>query len=115
VSRRISTNTPLQALVTLNDPVYVEAAVALAKKVMSNERPVEEMLREAYKTLTYRDINPQKFQVLSKLYNESLRKYKTDAAGLDKLTGVKNPSPELGAMTAVTTALLNLDEVIMKE
>jgi hypothetical protein len=98
VARRIPTNTPLQALVTLNDPVYTEAARALAKRVLDAPRPVaggDEIaarLNLASRLVLSRYLSAEELADLS-AYHES---------------ELKTRSP-LQAMTAVASLLLNLD------
>lgn len=116
ISRRIRTNTPLQALVTLNDPVFVEAARALAKKMIeSDPSSSKNAIRHGYRLLTFRDIPGTKLNVLNTLYDEVALTYKADTAALHALTKDKDATYQLGAMTVVANALLNLDEVIMRE
>jgi hypothetical protein len=115
VSRRIRTNTPLQALVTLNDPVYVSAARALAKKMASESKSVIEQISFGYKRITFRSPTKAKLEALNKLYTQALSEYKAEKEGAAKLTMEKHATAELAALTVVANALLNLDEVIMKE
>lgn len=116
ISRRIRTNTPLQALVTLNDPVFVEAARALAKRMMPADTvAAEKSVAAGYRLLTFRDMPGEKLNVLRDLYQDALGVYKSDSAAAHALTKEKNGSHQLAAMTVVANALLNLDEVIMKE
>jgi hypothetical protein len=115
VSRRIRTNTPLQALVTLNDSSFVVAARSMAKGMLNHKSPPKEQIRTGYKSILIRDISDQKLTVLEGLYEEALREYNGDKAAATKLAAEKNATPELAAMTIVANALLNLDEVITKE
>jgi hypothetical protein len=115
VSRRIRTNTPLQALVTLNDSSFVVAARSLAKGMMNHKTQAKEQIRAGYKTILIRDISDQKLYVLEGLYDEALKEYRQDKMAATKLAAERNATPELAAMTIVANALLNLDEVITKE
>lgn len=116
ISRRIRTNTPLQALVTMNDPVFVEAARALAVRMMpSDTLSATSAIAMGYRLLTFRDIPEGKLRVLNQLYDDAAGVYKSDTAALHALTKSKDATHRLGAMTVVANALLNLDEVIMKE
>lgn len=116
ISRRIRTNTPLQALVTLNDPVFVEAARAFAKRMIAADSlsPMK-AIEHGYRLLTFRHMPEEKLSVLGKLYDDAATTYKADTAALHALTKDKHATHELGAMTVVANALLNLDEVIMRE
>jgi hypothetical protein len=116
IGRRIRTNTPLQALVTLNDPVFVEAARHLATKMMQQDSTdAERCIEEGYSLLTFRKIPDEKLLILSRLYEEAVQIYQRDTAAVRAITRQKNGSEERAAMTIVANALLNLDEVIMKE
>jgi hypothetical protein len=115
VSRRIRTNTPLQALVTLNDSSFVVAARYLAKAMTKQKIEPKEQIRTGYKSILIHDISDQKLDVLKGLYDDALKEYKDDKLAASKLTADKNASPEWAAMTIVANALLNLDEVITKE
>ncbi len=85
-SRRIRTNSPLQSLITLNDPVYVEAAVALARRMQQTGRDTpEEQLREGYRLALQRDPDQTSLEALVTLYETALADYREspeDAAAL---------------------------------
>jgi hypothetical protein len=114
VSRRIRTNTPLQALVTLNDSSFMVASKNLAVRMMKEaDRPAEQ-IRVGYKLLVIHDIDQPKLAILTGLYEQALRRYQMSPAGMIPVVAAE-PSPALAAMTVVANALLNLDEVITKE
>jgi hypothetical protein len=116
VSRRIRTNTPLQALVTLNDPVFVEASRALAKRMMAEQSTASrQAITTGYRLLTFKDISAKKLDILNGLYADAMNEYKSDTASVHAITDDSKATKELAAMTVVANALLNLDEVIMKE
>ncbi len=116
VSRRIVTNTPLQALVTLNDPVYMEAAENLAIQMQHHSRKPAEQLQAGYKILTYKDITPKDLAVLLGVYNKTLNIYRVNQSMADSLLIYKKgKSPELAALTVSANVLLNLDNVVTKE
>ncbi|RYU92837.1 DUF1553 domain-containing protein [Emticicia agri] len=104
-SRRIRTNTPLQALTTLNDTVYYAAAqhIALKMKEVPGHR-VEEKLRVGYQYLFQKAPSPNKTQLLYQLYQETL---------LD-LRKKQKQEAELGALTLTANAMMNLDEFLTK-
>ncbi|MBB3840947.1 hypothetical protein FHS57_004968 [Runella defluvii] len=113
--RRIRTNTPLQALVTLNDPVYLEAAHCFSEAIAAKYASPQEQIREAYRRLTYQSISPKRLQVLLNLYNKSLANYRKDTGATKKLLANDgNATPELAALTVTANAMLNLDEVVTK-
>jgi hypothetical protein len=119
--RRNSSNTPLQALVTLNDPVYVESAQALARRAMARESTLEGQITYAFRCCLSRPPRHTELQLLVDLYREShsdlteqpaaAMKLATDPLG-DLPPGVDAASA--AAMTMVANTLLNLDEMFLK-
>ena len=71
--RRTVTNTPLQALVTLNDPVYIEAAYNLARAM--DETDIEKGIAIGYSKAVYSDITSEKLEALKELYEVSLAEF----------------------------------------
>jgi hypothetical protein len=120
--RRPRTDTPLQALVLLNDPIYVECARALGQRVLKEGGPdVESRLRYAFKLCTARAPTDEELAVLRRVYDKQLAKYQKDKDAATKLVSVGEslrPADvdvsELAAWTAVGNVLLNLDEVVTK-
>jgi hypothetical protein len=115
VSRRIRTNTPLQALVTLNDSSFVVAARHFAMNMMEKGKNPVEQIQAGYKTLLVSEMPDNKVAVFKDLYEHALKRYSKDEEAGKKLTASEDGSPQLAAMTVVANAMLNLDEVIMKE
>jgi Protein of unknown function (DUF1553)/Protein of unknown function (DUF1549)/Concanavalin A-like lectin/glucanases superfamily/Planctomycete cytochrome C len=122
-ARRTLTNTPLQALVLLNDPTYVEASRVLAEKTISQAgHDPEKRVDFAFRLVTDREPQPQERAVLLTLAREELAEYRRDKPSALKLIGVgeakRNPKldpAELAAWTTVTSTILNMDETITKE
>lgn len=116
-SRRILTNTPLQALVTLNDPVYLEAAEKLAVKMQKRGKTPEQQLREGYRLLTFQPIEEKSLKVLVGVYSDALKTYRNKPTEVDSILvyGKERKSPELAALTVSANVLLNLDNVVTKE
>ncbi|AWO01141.1 hypothetical protein DLD77_05270 [Chitinophaga alhagiae] len=114
LQRRIRTNTPLQALVTLNDPVFVEAARHLALKMKtSGGANKAACIRAGYKAAMFKDIDPARLGILEKLYAQAQAKYSKapkDAAALVQA----GEDAHLAALTVVANAILNLDEFLSK-
>ncbi|MGX5820065.1 DUF1553 domain-containing protein [Chitinophaga lutea] len=114
LQRRIRTNTPLQALVTLNDPVYLEAARALAQRMeVTGKTDAKACIRDGYKAAMLQEIAPAKLAALDKLYGQALQQYKNDPDAAGKLLQGKGDA-HLAALTVVANAILNLDEFLSK-
>jgi hypothetical protein len=112
--RRTVTNTPLQALITLNDPVYLEASYELAKNSMIVD-DIDKSIGRAYEKATYSEIAPTSLKALKELYEKSLAEFaKNPEANELFLHFEKKPSPELSALTMVANAIMNLDEFLTK-
>ncbi len=114
-SRRILTNTPLQALVTLNDPVYLEAAEQLAANMQRRGKTPPQQLAEGYRMLTFKQIEQKNLNVLLKVYKEALQSYRAKPTDVDSILPYKKRSPEMAALTVSANVMLNLDKVITKE
>ena len=115
-ARRIRTNTPLQALVTLNDDAYLEMSRHFAYRMQGMAKDVKQEISKGYELALYKPISIDKLSVLMKLYNESLQKFKKDKDKTCEMIGVddKHNNPETAALVVVANAMLNLDEVITK-
>ncbi len=110
---RTVTNTPLQALVTLNDPVYLEAAYYLAKKMQAFE--VDQGIRYGYEKATYSKISPEKLEILKQLYKTSLAEFKNAGESNKAFQNFgTETNAQLAAMTVVANAIMNLDEFLSK-
>ncbi len=112
VSRRINTNTPLQALTTLNDPAYMEAAAHLAKEVDQLNDTPDKKLTFAYQKVMCRPPSEEKLKTLMELYEDMKIQYGMDPEAAEELAGEKDP--EKAAMIIVANTLLNMDEFIVK-
>jgi Protein of unknown function (DUF1553) len=113
--RRIRTNTPLQALVTLNDPVYVECAQKLAKTMLSKGKTAEEQIQAGFNLIMMRNIDDKKLNILTKLYRQTEAQYRKNLVEAYKFFGRTDTTPQLAAMAVTANAMLNLDEVVTKE
>jgi hypothetical protein len=122
-ARRPVTNTPLQALVLMNDPTYVEAARALAQRVLRDAKPdTPSRIAHAFQLVALRKPSPAQALVLRKLAKQQLDHYgaNTEAAAKLLSVGESKPDPsldpgELAAWTTVSSVLLAMDETITKE
>jgi hypothetical protein len=120
--RRVRTNTPLQALVTLNDPVYVEAAQALGRKALAEGgSSTADRTAFVFRLVLSRLPTTEEQSRLVKLFENSLAKFEKQPEAAKRLaTEPIGPLPkdanaaELAAWTVVGNVLLNLDEALMK-
>lgn len=119
---RPRTQTPLQSLVLMNDPGFVEAARALAQRVQREEpEDVQKRLIRAFRHTLGRVPETAEVDVLRRTYDQQLQTYQADPAAAAALLKVGEypaaapvPTPELAAMTTVANVLLNLNETISK-
>ena len=114
LARRIPTNTPLQALVTLNDPVYQEASEALAARMMKVADALDGRLRYGARLVLSRDPTDGELATLRRLYDEAL-----GAPGTPHLVKIathtgRSSGKEVAAMTAVASVLFNLDAAVTR-
>ena len=121
IVKRSRTNTPLQALVLMNDVQFVEAARTLAERAVARKVDTVERISWAFQRLTARLPDPQERQILIELFETELLHYQSDPAAANQLIneGDSNPNGkvdaiELAAMTIVCQAILNLDATIWK-
>ena len=119
--RRPRSNTPLQALVTLNDPVYVEAAQSLGRKLLAHDGSLEDKIVAGFTCVLIRPAKSIEIQHLTQLYVLALTHYRSnlEQANLISTNPIGEPGKnvdksELAAWTAVSSVLLNLDEIFMK-
>jgi hypothetical protein len=120
--RRPRTNTPLQALSTLNDPAFVDAARGLARRLM-REAPSDPRARAAYgfRLCVARPPGPAELQVLLDGFHRERDHFASDPRAARQSLGDAGDQvaaadlPELAAWTVVANALLNLDETLTKE
>ena len=117
------TNTPLQSFVTLNDPVYVEAAQALARRIVrEGGTSIDDRVRYGLQLCLCRPPRPEQVEPLSSLYpaRASSATARTPRPPGALATEPLGPVPardgpaELAAWTAVANVLLNLDGVLTK-
>jgi hypothetical protein len=120
---RSNTNTPLQALVTLNDPTYIEAARKLAERVLKEEpADPEKQMALALKVVLVRTAEARELDTLKEVYQVRLSQYQADPASAHKLLAI-GASPidasleriRLAAMTDVCHVILNLSETVTRK
>jgi hypothetical protein len=117
--RRMRSNTPLQSLTLLNDPVFVECAQQLGKRIADgmNGSPLDR-IREAWRLCLSRPPAESETQRLIELYEEALAAYTEDTKAADQFLG-DMPVPEdrlaeTAAWATVARVLLNLDEFMTR-
>jgi hypothetical protein len=121
--QRSRTNTPLQALVTLNDPTFVEAAGAFARRVLT-EGPadLEGRISFAFRAALARKPDEQEMRIMKTRYQLLLKRYQKDtSAAAEMVKAGKHPCPEKldvvehATWTALANLVLNLDETLTRE
>jgi hypothetical protein len=121
-AKRETTGTPLQALVLMNDPQFVEAARVLAERLLKEhpENP-EPRIREAFRSLTGRLPDGEEVSMLRQLFDEQKTFYGKESEAADKLlaTGESKwdeslPRADFAATTMLVSAIMNLDEFVME-
>jgi hypothetical protein len=119
--RRDRTNTPLQALVTLNDPLFVESSRQLAARAIKVAPGFEPRLDEISLRLTGRRFAREERTVVRRTLDAALASYRRDPAAAQQLLRVgQSPLPagldtaELAAWTLVASQVMNLDESLTK-
>jgi len=119
--RRERTDTPLQALVTMNDPQYVEAARHFGAKMIESGAEPNQRLDFGFRCVTARYPNATEKAILKATLEKHLAKYKQNPEAAKKLISVgesplnqKLDAPELAAYSMLANLLLNLDETLNK-
>jgi hypothetical protein len=123
VVRRARTNTPLHALILLNDPTYIEASRKLAERLLQEGGDsAEARLRHAFCLAVARPSRPAEEQVLLPIYRKALDRFRGDRTAAEKLLAVgasardaRLDAAELAAWTTIASLVLNLDETMTKE
>ena len=121
IARRSRTNTPLQSLVLMNDPTYVEAARVLAETMVTAQSEDDARVSEGYLRAVARPVKAEELTLLRELLKSARERFAKDPEAAKKLTAVgsrslmPNADPsEIAAWTIVASTILNLDETISK-
>jgi len=116
-ARRIRTNTPLQALVTLNDDGFIDAAKHFAQRIQTeNFSDVKAQIKLGYSVAIGKTIDPKKLAILENLYTTSLQDFQQNPIAAKTMTAgltIDKNIEEIAAMTVVANAIMNLDEFMM--
>ncbi len=121
--QRARTNTPLQALVTLNDPQFVEASRHFAERmILEGGTSSEDRISYGFRLATARRPNEQEVQVLGEILQSALDKYERKSIAAEKLLSVGESERDTSlsrsqhaAWTIVASTILNLDETLTRE
>jgi len=120
-AERPRSNTPLQSLVLLNDPTYIEAARSFAELILRRTGDDVDKLRYAFERALSRSPTAQELEVLEGLYRSHLEQFRGSVSSAKELLGVgSRPVPEdldaaqLAAWTSVARAMMNLHEFITR-
>jgi hypothetical protein len=120
-TRRQRTDTPLQALVTMNEPLRLEASRKLAERVIRESSTEESRLDYLGRVLLARDWSSREKTVLESALTKFQSTYSKDPAAATQLLNVGEskvdgsiPAPELASWMLVSSAALNLDAVVNK-
>lgn len=121
VVKRQSTSTPLQALVLLNDPQYLEASRALAQSAMREGQDEEAWIQSIFSRLTSRAPDDMELQDLRELLEQEMANYQANPSAAKALLAIgESPldksleASNLAALTLVANVILNLDEAKMR-
>ncbi|TVQ02632.1 MAG: DUF1553 domain-containing protein [Planctomycetaceae bacterium] len=120
VAQRAKTSTPLQSLVLMNDPVFVEAARALAQRILGETEPdADTRLIRLWRLALSRQPSPEEISVLRRAYDQQVATYQADPEAARQLVAVgdlEKPASlddtELAVWTALSNVILNLNETI---
>ncbi|HET9486466.1 MAG TPA: DUF1553 domain-containing protein, partial [Chryseosolibacter sp.] len=119
--KRISTNTPLQALIMMNDPMVLEASRVLAERLMLEELTPEDKIKKAFRLIMCRKAADEELKLLTGFFEEERNYYKGDAekarqrleAGEYKHEEISDVATTAALMQVIST-LYNTDEAITK-
>ena len=118
---RQQTNTPMQALVLMNDPQFVEAARVLSERVIRENSTKKDQIIHAHRLLTGKMPNDEVLELLIQLELDARENFSRNTDLVKKLLAVGEypvdlslPSLEVASMTIVNNTLLSLDETVMK-
>tara|TARA_R110002167_G_scaffold73216_1_gene205205 strand:- start:114 stop:701 length:588 start_codon:yes stop_codon:yes gene_type:complete len=114
IARRERTNTPLQALLLMNETQFLEAAKQLGRQVTekSDLQTAEEKIQWVFERVTMRPASAAETSELTALVNDLVLHYASQPQSAEKLVGTS--SAETAAWTMVCSTLMNLDEVLNK-
>jgi hypothetical protein len=121
IAERTRSNTPLQALVLLNDPIFIEAARAMAYQVLKGSEPKDEIrIQTLFRDVLCRNATDAEVRILETLLAGGRSEYRADVDSANRFLSIGEfkgndvDTIELAAWTGVTRAILNLHETITR-
>lgn len=119
--KRSRTNTPLQALIMLNDPSVLEASRAFAQQLLTEQTSIEDKINKAFRTIICRKASQKEQSILTEYYNEQLALFKNKKLDAGKTLKIgasplnKQVDADMSAaLMKVVTTIYNMDETITK-
>lgn len=114
--RRIRTNTPLQALATLNDTVFTQVSVALAKRMMAESgSDISSQIKRGYNIALAHDPDAETVKKLAEFYKKSALYYKKNNKQAVIMAGDEKNAQQIAPLSLVASAIINQDEFMTKE
>jgi hypothetical protein len=118
---RPRSSTPLQALVLLNDPTYVEASRVFAEAILKHGKTTEERLNYAYRKALSRDAKPEEIKLLTDLLAKHRKEFEADKPSAEKLLSIGQAPRDKqldaidhAAWTSLARVILNLHETVTR-
>jgi hypothetical protein len=118
--KRSRTNTPLQALIMMNDPAVLEASLALSDQLLKTGDAPDVLVEEAFEKIICRSPGKKEKQILTDYWNAQITQFRTDKKAAEKLTVVGQYKPttkniaDLAALMQVIEVIYNMEEAITK-
>jgi len=121
--RRRTTSTPLQALVLLNDPQFLEAARALAERLMQEgQQNVDQQLERAFRLITGRTPDEQEMSMLTEFYQKEVKRFKNRPEDATAYLAIGEsawdpslPTAQVAALATVSNAIMNTNEAYTRQ
>lgn len=119
--KRLRTNTPLQALIMMNDPTVLEASRVMAQKISAEQSSAAEKITKAFRLIVCRKPSDKELQILEDYYNDQLQEFRQKKLSAEKTLNageyVQKKSVyivDAAALMKVITTIYNLEETITK-
>ncbi|MDF1812310.1 MAG: PSD1 and planctomycete cytochrome C domain-containing protein [Verrucomicrobiales bacterium] len=113
LARRERSNTPLQALTLLNDEMFIEASVAIAKRISPGEPP-QKTADHLFQTILTRPATDRELGRLISFYHSQLKRLQNGDLQAAEILGDKEADPRVAAWAILARAIYNLDEAVTK-